>query len=172
MAGKEEETLHFPDEVRGNGLEHVSTLVAESMRDAAMRRGFSTAKLLTGWAEIAGASVADVASPMKITYGRKGDGATLLLKVHGPRAQEVRMSLPQLIERINSSQGFKAIEAIRLTQARGRGDSQKADERPQILRRNPSSKELVRLRASVEGVEDEQLRDKLIEFGKSVLSQT
>ena len=49
-------------------------------------------------------------------YGQK-KGATLVLRVEGPAALEVQHQAPQIIERINSYFGYRAIEDIRILQA-------------------------------------------------------
>ena len=105
-------------------------------RPAFEKYGFPAAALLTDWAAIAGADLASYTSPERLKWPRQPDApedargqpaATLVLRVEGPRAIELQHRLPQLIERINSYFGFRAVAQIRLYQApleRGRGPRQ------------------------------------------------
>jgi len=162
---------HFPNETRNRGMEHMSTLIRDSLQDAAAKQGFASSMILTGWAEIAGAAIAAISSPVRISYGRDGKGATLILKVLGSRTQEVSMNAPRIIERINASYGYRAIESIRVTQV---GKTQDVSANPVELppqRKIPEAEELNRLESSIEDIEDENLRNLLFELGKSVLSK-
>ena len=150
----------------------MSVLLSAGMQDAATRQGFATSLILTGWDEIAGSSIAEISRPVRITYGANGGAATLVLKVLGSRTQEVRMMVPRLIERINASQGYKAVDAISITQlGRTAGEFEQEINRPE-LHRQPDAEELSSLKSSVEDVEDDELRGTLFELGESVLSRS
>lgn len=86
------------------------------MRAATERRGFAVARLVTHWAEVAGPQIAAHTRPVKVTHGRGGMGATLVLLTTGPAAPLVNMQLPLLRDRVNAVYGFNAIARITLTQ--------------------------------------------------------
>jgi hypothetical protein len=95
-------------------------------RPAFEKYGFPAAALLTDWAAIAGPELASYTAPERLKWPRQPDApedsrgqpaATLVLRVEGPRAIELQHRLPQLIERINSYFGFRAVAQIRLYQA-------------------------------------------------------
>ncbi len=95
-------------------------------RPAFEKFGFPAAALLTDWAAIAGPDLASYTAPERLKWPRQPDApedargqpaATLVLRVEGPRAIELQHRAPQLIERINSYFGFRAIAQIRLYQA-------------------------------------------------------
>ncbi len=95
-------------------------------RPAFEKFGFPAAALLTDWAAIAGPDLAVYSAPERLKWPRQPDApeeargqpaATLVLRVDGPRAIELQHRLPQLIERINSYFGFRAVAQIRLYQA-------------------------------------------------------
>ncbi len=94
-------------------------------RPAFEKFGFPAAALLTDWAAIAGADIAGFSAPERLKWPRRpddpeaanGSGATLVLRVDGPRALELQYRLAQLIERINAYFGFRAVAQIRLYQA-------------------------------------------------------
>ena len=162
---------HFPNRTRNRGLEHVSVLIRDSMQDAAASQGFATSLILTGWTEIAGPSIAEFTAPVRISYGRDGKGATLVLKVFGPRAQEVSMSVPRLIERINASYGYRAIDSIKITQVGANPNASAGPTRQPLRRRKPEAGELNRVESSIGDIKDEQLRRMLLELGRSLLGR-
>jgi hypothetical protein len=103
------------------GFEPASQLLGERIRAVAERRGFAASRLLTHWAEIAGAELAAVTRPVKVSFPRDGFGATLSLLVAPAHAPVVQMQLPQLRERVNACYGYSAIARIALTQTAPQG---------------------------------------------------
>lgn len=108
------------------GPKHAAALTPALTRPAFEKFGFPAAALLTGWAAIAGADIAGFSAPERLKWPRRpedpaaetsGQGATLILRVDGPRALELQHRLPQLTERINAYFGFRAVAKIRLYQA-------------------------------------------------------
>lgn len=96
-------------------------MLAKQVQKAAEGRGFAVTRLLTHWPEIAGEQLARQTRPVRISYGRGGIGATLILLTSGPAAPMVEMQLPQLRERINACYGYNAIQKISLTQTAASG---------------------------------------------------
>lgn len=95
-------------------------------RPAFEKFGFPAAALLSDWAAIAGPELAGYTAPERLKWPRQPEAledargqpaATLVLRVDGPRAIELQHRLPQLIERINSYFGFRAVAQIRIYQA-------------------------------------------------------
>jgi hypothetical protein len=103
----------------------VGEFVPALMRPAFEKYGFPAAAILTDWAAIAGTELAAFTAPERLKWPRKassdtdggGQGATLILRVDGPRALEVEHLRPRLIERINASFGYRAVADIRVLQA-------------------------------------------------------
>lgn len=88
------------------------------------RGGTAMASLLGQWAAIAGPALAAHTMPAKMTkaapesaFTGKNAPSVLLLKVDPARALEVQYAIPQLIERVNQTLGYKAIAGVRLVQA-------------------------------------------------------
>ncbi|MCQ0971398.1 DUF721 domain-containing protein [Paracoccus sp. TK19116] len=106
---------------RMRGFEAAAALVAPRVQRAAEGRGFAVARLLTQWAEVAGADIAQVTRPVRVGYGKGGFGATLTLLTTGPMAPMVEMRLPALRDRINACYGYNAIQRIVLTQTAPEG---------------------------------------------------
>lgn len=110
-----------PSRRRFKGFERTSTLVEKTIRDAGQSRGFSVARVLTNWAEIAGPHIAGIASPVKVTYGRGGLGATLTVLTTGAEAPMLEMQKERLREKVNACYGYAAIRRIRITQTAATG---------------------------------------------------
>lgn len=108
----------------------VGSFVPGLTRKSFEKYGFSTATLLTDWTIIAGRDLASFTLPERLKWPRNVEafeetsddargrpGATLVLRVDGPRAIEVQYQTGQIIERINAHFGYKAVSDIRFIQA-------------------------------------------------------
>jgi len=98
------------------GFARASTLVQSRVRTASEGRGFAQSRLLTHWEEVVGADIAKMAQPVKITYGKGGMGATLVLLTTGSMAPMLEMQKEQIREKVNACYGYRAISRIRITQ--------------------------------------------------------
>lgn len=107
----------------------VGSFVPTLTKTAFQKFGFSTATLITDWARIAGAELAAYTMPDKLKWPRGAEGlaaeddegmrrgATLTLRVDPARALDVEYRARQIMDRINSYFGYRAVETIRLVQA-------------------------------------------------------
>lgn len=108
----------------------VGSFVPKLTRTAFEKFGFSTAALLTDWAQIVGPQLAQTTTPDRIRWpktveqdmagGRTGQrsGATLHLSVDPARALDVQYKTGLIIDRINSYFGYRAVADLRIVQAR------------------------------------------------------
>ncbi len=106
---------------RGRGFRAAGGLLRGPIRKVSESRGFAVARVLTHWAEIAGAGTAQLCRPVRIGYARGGLGATLTLLVSGPHAPQVQMQLEAIRARVNAAYGYNAIARIVLTQTAPHG---------------------------------------------------
>ena len=109
----------------------VVSMVPGLTRKAFERFGFSTATLLTDWAQIVGADLARYTAPDRLKWPRAAtngsddepaegpsrQGATLVLRVDLGRGIDIQYKARQLIERINAHFGYRAVAEIRIIQA-------------------------------------------------------
>ena len=111
---------------RSGAARTVGEFVPALMRPAFEKFGFPAAAILTEWPAIAGPELAAFTAPERLKWPRKtaddwvGEdhkGATLILRVNGPRALELEHCRETLIERINAAFGYRAVTAIRILQA-------------------------------------------------------
>lgn len=99
----------------------LSELLASCLSETFARQGFASAEIVTRWAEIVGAEIAEHSQPLKIQWprGEKDTGgvATLVLRVEGPRAIEVQHLSGVILERVNRFFGWQAVGRLALRQA-------------------------------------------------------
>lgn len=106
----------------------VGSFVPTLTKKAFEKFGFGAAALITDWARIAGAELASYTMPDKLKWPRgaqedgihedEGErrGATLILRVDPARALDVEYRARQIMDRINSYFGYRAVDTIRLVQ--------------------------------------------------------
>jgi hypothetical protein len=120
---------------RKGGIRPIGAFVEKALDQAARARGFATTALLSDWRAIAGAELARYTMPDRIIWprrrdsfenedddgprarGHRRDGATLVLRIEGPRAIEVQHRATQILERINAYFGYMAVTEMRFLQA-------------------------------------------------------
>jgi hypothetical protein len=167
-------------------FEPAGGLVAAQVRKVGEARGFAVARLLTHWAEVAGPELSRMCRPQRVSYARKGFGATLVVETPGAAAPLVAMRLDGLRERINAVYGYAAIARIQLVQGSGLTALAGMAEAPAAfdgpgarLRSNnlalPSAAGLSRARGVVEtlteGVADAGLKAALDRLAQNVLDR-
>jgi hypothetical protein len=114
-----------------SGARAIGAYVARMLDPIARARGFATTALLSEWPAVVGEELARFTMPDKVVWPRRGedreasgsqsswreDGAILVLKVDGPRAIEVQHRAEQILERVNTYFGYRAIGQLRFLQA-------------------------------------------------------
>ena len=106
------------------GAVAVGRFIAPIAGKTLSRGGAVMAGLLEQWPAITGPSLAAYTVPAKLTKGApepdfpdKKPACMLHLKVDPVKVLEVQYAIPQLVERINQTLGYKAVAGIRLVQA-------------------------------------------------------
>ena len=115
---------------RASFAKAIGSFVPGMTRKSFEKYGFSTVTLLTDWVTIAGRDLASFTLPERLKWPRRVEafddvsdgeqgrpGATLVLRVDGPRAIELQYQTRQIIERINAHFGYRAVSEIRFIQA-------------------------------------------------------
>lgn len=123
--------------MRGSGFRNgrsaaksLGSFVPKLAGKAFEKYGFSIVMLLTEWRAIVGHELAEYSIPERLKWPRKVDaytdtpagekgrpGATLVLRVDGPRAIDLQFQSGQIIERINAYFGYQAVTGLRFMQA-------------------------------------------------------
>jgi hypothetical protein len=165
-----------PRAPRGPSARAVGSFVPRLTRKAFEKYGFSCATLLTDWTAIVGAEIATYTQPERLKWARRVEaygevehgaegrpGATLVLRVDGPRAIELQYKSRQIIERINAYFGYRAVAEMRFVQAPIDGRRPEAPIRRKIAA--PASPS-----ADVAAVTDHGLRSALAQLQANVLA--
>jgi hypothetical protein len=108
----------------------IGAYAARTLDPAARARGFATTAILSEWAAIVGSELAQFTMPDRVVWprrreehddalqrGRREEGAILVLRVEGPRAIEVQHRSGQILERVNTYFGYRAVVEMRILQA-------------------------------------------------------
>lgn len=151
------------------GFKRTGGILSKQIRKASEKRGFVETRLLTHWAEFVGETIANVAQPVKVSYGREGLGATLTILTTGANAPIVQMQLPTIKERVNACYGYSAISTIRITQTApiGFGEELKPFEHTKQAK-TLSHHEIADIDTTVENVSNQDLKNALARLGKSI----
>ncbi len=156
---------------RKRGPVALAELVGKALDPLTARRGFATAELIAGWAEIVGARYADCSRPEKIVWPRGAEseathGGVLVVRIDGPRALLFQHEVGQIVERVNGFVGHGAIGKIRIVQ--GPIESRTKPEKPAPRPIDEDGE--ANLAATLNGVDDEGLRAALDRLGRAVIS--
>ncbi|MFQ1701391.1 DUF721 domain-containing protein [Loktanella agnita] len=155
------------------GFSRAATLVQSRIRKASEERGFAVTRLLTHWAEVVGEATAQIATPVNVSYGKGGMGATLSLLTTGAQAPMLEMQKEQIRDKVNACYGYRAIARVRITQtaptgfADGRVAFAAAPKAAKIIDPAVQSE----AKSLSENVQNTDLRQALAALGANVLSK-
>lgn len=154
---------------KGRGPRALASLLDPVLRPALRRRGAALAPLLTDWPAVVGETLAACSLPERLTYARgEGEGATLHLRVaNGSLATQLQHLEPQLLERINSRFGYRAVGRLRLLQ----GPLPPSPPSPEQPLRTLTPTEEEDLGRRLAGIESEELRAALAALGSAILGR-
>ena len=95
----------------------LSELMIDDVRTIAEDRGFTDDRILASWPEIVGPELGRITRPLEIRRGfRSGSGGRLFIETPGSCSQRVDMSRHEIIERVNSACGYKAVANVSIVQ--------------------------------------------------------
>ncbi|MFH1805145.1 MAG: DciA family protein [Pseudomonadota bacterium] len=151
---------------RRAGLRNVAPIVSILTRPLVRKRGFFQAEILVNWGEIVGRDIADLTMPVRYAppRGENAGGGTLTIRVAGVVALELQHRMPQIIERVNTYFGYRAVERIKMMQ----GDIARPERTvklPVIVPDGPISSRTEKL---IEQIEDPALREVLTRLGRHI----
>jgi hypothetical protein len=149
---------------RRNGLRALAASLPAIAGKALGRRGFAEAGIITDWPAIVGPTLAAQSLPLKLSFprGQRSDGV-LLVRVSGPLAIELQHLAPQVLERVNTYLGYRAVGQIKLRQG-VLPAAAVAEREPPAL---PEAA-LAELRRQTAGIADDDLRQALEGLGRAL----
>ena len=151
---------------RRMGLRNVAPLVGNLTRPLVRKRGFFQTEIILHWAEIVGRDLEKYTMPLKYSPPPKESiaGGTLLIRVVGPVALELQHRMPQIIERVNSYFGYRAINKITMLQ----GDISRPERTVHRPTEVPEADISPTSQADLEKIEDPHLREVLARLGRHI----
>lgn len=152
---------------RARGLRAIGVESSRATATIRRKRGFFEASVFSDWADIVHGDLASQCVPLRLVRGPEGEGGTLHVRVTGPLALELQHLEPQVIERINSYYGFRAVKGLRLHQGPISAPEKPATAAPD----NADAADLTKLDADLAAVDDPDLRRALRKLGKSLLAR-
>ncbi|MBL4691821.1 MAG: DUF721 domain-containing protein [Magnetovibrio sp.] len=160
----------IPSDRRGRSPRALSQTINRLTKSMLGRHGLVRGTLLTKWHDVVGEKLSSHTSPEKIVFARDGkSGGILHLRCDsGAFATQVQHQELQILERINTFFGYKAIVRIKLIQA-PLGRKRMPRVKPPIPL---SSHQAQKLSETVASVEDDELRAALERLGASILRRT
>ena len=152
---------------RASGLRAIGAESSKATSPIRRKRGFFEASVFSDWNAIIGPGLSDQCVPMRLARGPEGEGGTLHVRVTGPLALELQHLEPQVIERINSFYGFRAIARLRMHQ----GPIAQPIRKPPPVPPKAPPEDLTSLHERLDSVTDPELRRALKAFGESVFAR-
>ncbi len=146
-------------------------LLPQVLQPALKAHGMASAQLIAHWDDLVGARFAPVTRPMRVSWPRRAelapvdrppDPATLVVRCESAHALEFQHAVDGILERINALYGWRAIGKISLRQGPVR------DVAP-LKPRDPFAPLTQKIAATLDSVEDENLRAALSRLGQGVL---
>ena len=162
---------------RGRGFHSAAATARKRLGEAAAGHGFAEPEVLLRWPEVVGERLSGLCEPVKVSYSRgQGLGATLVVRSIGARATEVEHLGPQIVERINTFYGYRAITRIKVVQtmAAPAGFAESAPRfagQPDAAPTTPAPGAEARAAEMTGDIQNEGLRTALTRIGAHVLSR-
>ncbi len=155
------------------GFSRAATLMQTRIRKASEERGFAVTRLLTHWAEVVGEATAQIATPVNVSYGKGGMGATLTVLTTGAQAPMLEMQKEQIREKVNACYGYRAISRVRITQTAPTGfaEGRVAFVPASKVVKTPDPAVQSQAKALSDKIENDDLRAALSALGTNVLTK-
>lgn len=162
---KEEHTLE--------DLTSVSKTILPLAKQLLGAKGLMEIEILSGWTSIVGEDLAQYSLPQKISFRKneRSDGTLELLVLSGAFAMEIKQREPQILDKINTYFGYKAVSKLKIVQ-NSCPEIFLIDKKPiDNMKKNLVSKEEQNyITEIVKDIDSSDLRQKLENLGKAVFS--
>lgn len=152
------------------GLGRLTKEVKNVIRPVLGARGFSGVDILENWVEILGADLSQGIIPEKLTFEKEGrtHGTLHVKSAGGAFAMLFEHQKARVIQRINTYFGYPAVSQIRIEQ----GQLRLKRPQPVVSSASLSAAEEAELLSQVAFIEDDNLRARTYEIGKTLLQKS
>ncbi len=152
---------------RRRGVRAIGATVEKLTKPVFGRRGFAEAAIVTDWPAIIGGMLATRTRPERISYAGRGrtEGTLHLRLSSSALAPELQHLESQLVERINTYFGYRAVARIRIVH----GPIVAAEEVEAPPRRALNAAETEALKARLQPVADADLKAALEDLGREII---
>lgn len=152
---------------RGGPPRRLRLALNKVMKGPFAKRGFSQTEILSRWPTIVGPMLAQHSCPERLTFEReKTAGANLLVRVEGAFGLELQHLAPQVIDRINTYFGYRAVARLSLLQ----GPIPRQSPRQRAAARDLTPAEEKSVVDSVAATRDPELAQALAALGRAVVA--
>jgi hypothetical protein len=150
---------------RTNAMLSLAVTLPKVTRRTLGRHGLAEGGLVTDWATVVGATIAERSLPLRLSFtgGERREG-TLHVRVSGALALELQHLEPQVLERINGYFGYRAVARLRIHQ--GPVPGLPAPRRPPAAA--PTAEAEAEIGNLLSSVEDQDLREALRGLGRGL----
>lgn len=162
---KEEHTLE--------DLTSVSKTVLPLAKQLLGAKGLLEIEILSGWTSIVGEDLAQYSLPRKITFRKdeRSDGTLELLVLSGAFAMEIKQRELQILDKINTYFGYKAVAKLKIIQNSCPENFLITKKPIDNMKKNlVSAEEQNYITEIVKDIDSNDLRQKLENLGKAVFS--
>jgi len=100
------------------GPRAVGELAGRILSKPLSKRGLAASTLAADWAAIVGSALADSTLPQRVVFrqGERKDGTLCLKVASGAMALQIQHLTPQILERVNTHFGYRAVTQLTLVQ--------------------------------------------------------
>ena len=141
--------------------------LSKAMKGPFAKRGFSQTEILSRWPSIVGPMLAQHSCPERLTFERdRASGAALLVRVEGAFGLELQHLAPQVIERINTYFGYRAVARLSILQ----GPIPKRTRRAAKAMRELTPAEEKSVADAVAATRDPELAKALTNLGRTIFA--
>ena len=172
MVKKDKQINLISEERRTHDLQSVAKMLMPLAKDLLGKKGFAEIDLLSNWREIVGEEIASYSLPRQIISAKGNkDGGCLQVEVpSGAFALELQLREKIIKEKINFYFGYQAVAGIRIVQNSELAFSDDEQDMQGVQKVLVTKEEENYIESLSDGVENPELKQKLIELGCSVIS--
>jgi hypothetical protein len=146
----------------------ISATVENITRPIFGKRGFGQGTMIANWENIVGSVLADHTFPEQISFPRnQRNNGTLHLRINSPAlALELQHIENQLLDRVNTHFGYRAVTDIRINQ----GNFPKTNKKAQPEKREMTPNEKKNLNTDLNIINDPDLKKALQALGTEIIT--